>query len=263
VTTGAYKRPIIAIGWDVRGWRSRDQAVAVAAFDSHSSNLNWLGVSGQFQFVPYKPLSLSSLIEPAVGSQLAITDLEDATVVVGIDAPLAFPIPFMSLLRSNNAAEYYPPDKEINNSFAYRDCEKWIFEQFSKKPLSATFDKLGNNATLAMCMANSLKSEGFQLIPQEVTSSDHAVIEVYPGIVKRGQKKSDRVIGPVERHIPTNLVPGTDQYDAAICAILAATFAGRGADLGLPDLVGPESTFDLSEGWIYGLPADYVRAESR
>ena len=100
------------------------------------------------------------------------------------------------------------------------------------------------------------------LVPQQTASSGHALIEVYPGIVKRGRKKTDRAIRSVEQHIPPQLVPGSDQYDAAICAILAATFAGKGPELGLPDLTGPESGYDPREGWIYGLPADFVRREA-
>jgi hypothetical protein len=57
-------------------------------------------------------------------------------------------------------------------------------------------------------------------------------------------------------------VPGTDEYDAAVCAILAAVFAGKGNALGLPGLVGPQAGYDPAEGWIYGLPAEYVRAWS-
>lgn len=262
MTIRSDNKQVIAIGWDVRGWRSRDQAVAVLAFDDDSSSLHWLGVSGQFQFSVDKPLGLSSLIEPAIGGQLDSINLKNTQIVIGIDAPLAFPRKFVELFLAKNESTIFPPDKEINNSLAYRDCERWVYEQHSKKPLSAAFDKLGNNATLALCMAQSLKTEGFKIIPLDVNTSDRAVIEVYPGITKRGKKKIDRAIKSVDRHIPAKLSPGTDQYDAAICAILAATFAGKGSDLELPDLVPPDSRFDNNEGWIYGLPADFVSAES-
>ena len=112
-----------------------------------------------------------------------------------------------------------------------------------------------------MCMTQALGSEGFEFVPRDTAASARAVIEVYPGITKRGKKKSDRAIAPVERHLPDHLVPGTDTYDAAICAILAAVLAGRGGDLGLPDLVGPQPGYNPAEGWIYGLPADYMRAQ--
>ena len=109
---------------------------------------------------------------------------------------------------------------------------------------------------LAYCEA------GFRIVPIEADRADHAVIEVYPAIAKRGNKKSDRAVASVERHIPDHLTPGTDPYDAAVCAILAAVHAGQGKVLGLPDLEGPQPGYDPAEGWIYGLPADHVRAQS-
>jgi predicted nuclease with RNAse H fold len=262
VTPGTDQLAVVAIGWDVRGWRSRDQAVAVLAFDAPSGPPEWLGISGQFQLATGEPLGLSALIEPATGKRLDSASLMAARVVVGIDAPLAFPRRFIELLGEGGQSMCCPPNKEIDNAFAYRDCERWIHERFSKKPLSATFDKLGNNATLALCMARSLNQQGYDLVPQQAASSRHALIEVYPGIAKRGRKKTDRAIRSVEQHIPPQLVPGSDQYDAAVCAILAATFAGKGRALGLPDLTGPESGYDPREGWIYGLPADFVRREA-
>ena len=255
-------KPVIAIGWDVRGWRGSDQAVAILSFDTGSSTPHWLGVSGGFRLEPGEPPGLHSLVGQVPGDPLAGLDLTGAAVVVGIDAPLAFPSRFVSLMKSESVSGYCPPGREIDNVFAYRDCERWIFEQHARKPLSATFDRLGNNATLAMCMAQALGEEGFQVVPRQAGASGRAVIEVYPGISKRGNKKIDRAITPVERHMPVDLVPGTDQYDAAICAILAAVYAGKGRGLGLPDLVGLQPGYGPDEGWIYGLPADYVQAQS-
>ena len=255
-------KPVIAIGWDVRGWRGGDQAVAILSFGAGSSAPEWLGISERFQFVPGEPLSLQSLVGQVPGESLSALDLAGAAVVVGIDAPLAFPARFVSLLKSENQSAYCPPGREIDNVFAYRDCERWILEKHAKKPVSATYDKLGNNATQAMCLAQALGEEGFRVVPQETSVSELAVIEVYPGITKRGKKKSDRAIAPVECHLPDNLVPGTDPYDAAICAILAAVFAGKGGELGLPGLVDLQPGYDAAEGWVYGLPAEYVRAHS-
>lgn len=263
MSTDVKNKAVIAIGWDVRGWRGSDQAVAVLSFGAGRSRPEWLGVSGRFRFAPGKPLGMHSLLGPLPGVRLPEPDSAGATVVVGIDAPLAFPARFVALMQSENSSGYCPPDREIDNVFAYRDCERWIREQHARKPLSAAFDRLGNNATLAMCLAQALGAQGFQLVPQQAVASDRAIIEVYPGITKRGKKKTDRAIAPVERYIPDNLVPGTDLYDAAICAILAAVFAGKGRALGLPELVGPEPGYDTAEGWIYGLPSAYVRAQSR
>ena len=153
-----------------------------------------------------------------------------------------------------------PSPTEIENPFAYRDCERWVHQEFGKKPLSAAFDKLGNNATLAITVARALRKEGFSLLPQDANTAEKAVIEVYPAIVKRGAKKIDRAIGALEKHIPHELEPGTDIYDAAICALIGAIHAGWGADHGLPALTSIPDGYDPKEGWIYSLPAEYVKA---
>ena len=76
-------------------------------------------------------------------------------VSLAIDAPLAFPRAFHGLLQGKLATEQVPED-EMTNPYAYRDCERWLHEQYGKKPMSASFDKLGNNATLAAVYNSTL-----------------------------------------------------------------------------------------------------------
>ena len=99
-------KPLIAIGWDVRGWRGSDQAVAMLSFAAGSSTPVWLGVSGRFQFEPGEQFGLRSLLAPVPGERLHDPDLAGATVVAGIDAPLAFPARFVSLMKSENQSGY-------------------------------------------------------------------------------------------------------------------------------------------------------------
>ena len=252
----------VAIGWDVRGWCSRGQAVAVLALEVPDNPPAWLGVSAPFQLPTGEPLGLAALLAPAVDAQQQADIRQADSIVIGIDAPLAFPRKLVELLATDNMTTCNPPAREITNPLAYRDCERWIHRHFHKKPLSAAFDRIGNNATLAICMARALQAEGFALVPHQVADAAHAVIEVYPGIVKRGQKKTDPAIPPLQQLVPGSLVPGTDPYDAAICALLAASFAGLGAQLGLPAPTGPAPGYDPAEGWIYALPADFVQAHS-
>ena len=256
------KFSLVAIGWDVRGWCSREQAVAVLAFDTPGGQPVWLGVSGPFQLTAGETLGLAALLKPLLDTQQQAAVRAAESVVIGIDAPLAFPRPLVDLLAGEAWTACCPPAREITNPLAYRDCERWIHAQFHKKPLSATFDRIGNNATLAMCMVRALQAEGFALVPQQAATAGHAVIEVYPGIVKRGRKKVDPAIRPLQQHLPAALEPGTDAYDAAICALLTASWAGQGGQLGLPATTGPEPGFDPAEGWIYGLPAEFVQAHS-
>jgi len=248
---------VIAIGWDVRGWRSRDQVVAVAAV--RNQKFEWLGISRPFQFGANTALDFDSLLIPAIGVEMTKDAKRGEQIIVAIDAPLAFPIALKQLLNGTSFP-CTPPEREIDNKLAYRDCERWVANQFAKKPLSASFDKLGNNASLAICVALGLGSDGFSIVPQDCASHTKSVIEVYPGIMKRGSTRSDHAIEPIARHIPSNLNPGTDSYDAAICAILAAVHGGVGNILGLPDLVPPNDANDPKEGWIYGLPSEFVES---
>jgi predicted nuclease with RNAse H fold len=248
---------IVAIGWDVRGWRGKQQAVAVLKFEKYREHPQWW-VSDDFQFQPGQSFRLSSLVSRATGTEKTHWLEQVDKIVVGIDAPLAFPRAFIDLL-TNNKTSITPSSTEMENPLAYRDCERWIYKQFGKKPLSATFDKLGNGATLALSLAHALVQEGFQLVPQTANDADRAIIEVYPAIHKIEPRRVAAAIEPIHRLIPTNVAVGTDQYDAAICAILAALHAGCEDDLGLPSVTDIQEGFDPAEGWIYALPADYVR----
>lgn len=249
---------IISIGWDVRGWRGKQQAVAV--LEIKRSKLHW-SVSDDFQFEPGSTLDLSSLLMPALGEQYS-QRLDNANqVVLAIDAPLAFPQALTRLLTDSNAV-FEVASSEISNPLAYRDCERWIYKQYGKKPLSASFDKLGNGATLAISMAHALKRSGFELMPQYRGNTTRSIIEVYPGLHKMQHRRNALAIPPLHRHIPEDIMPGTDQYDAAICAILGAVYAGCGSQLGLPGLVDLQQGYDPQSGWVYSLPVEFVQAHN-
>jgi hypothetical protein len=250
---------IIAIGWDVRGWRGKQQAVTVLQMDLSSENPEpeWW-VSNDFQFEQGDPLCLASLLKPALGDgYLSMIESADR-IVIGIDASLAFPRGFIELLN-NPSSEFVPSASEIENPLAYRDCERWIYQTHGKKPLSAAFDKLGNGATLAMALCNGLRKEGFSVIPQDADRSKRAVIEVYPALVKREPRRVSAAIDVIHQLIPHDIEAGTDQYDAAICALLAADHAGAGPKLGLPELTGFDNNLDRSEGWVYAFAPEFIK----
>lgn len=253
-------RSTVALGWDVRGWRGDKQAVAVARVVG-GRDLEWLGVSPYFRFPADEPLGLESLLHPLREPNVFDAVGEADRLVVAIDAPLSFPVAFGRLLR-HERQDLTPPTREIDNLLAYRDCERWIQREFGK-PLSASFDKLGNNATLAIAMTHQLRREGFSIRPFDRKDGEREVIEVYPRTAKAGPTKESPVIQPLMRLLPTGLKPGTDKYDAAICALLGLVFAGFGRSLGLPDLVGPDpEQFEEDEGWIYALPSGFVHGFS-
>lgn len=244
---------LIGVGWDVRGWQSRKQATAVARFRRESKQIEWLGVSELFRFTVGSAPGFIELAEPAVGLELAQQLFSHEHITIAIDAPLSFPISFQHLIEGK-AKELSVPEREIENKLAYRDCERWVKEHYNKKPLSAPFDKLGNNASLAISVAQNLEKQHFMKVPQTSLQSKRAVIEVYPGLVKTGTERILPAIPELEKYIPKSLEVGTDQYDAAICALLALLFQGVGSYIDLPELVPIHEGFNSVEGWIYTFP---------
>lgn len=215
---------IIAIGWDVRGWQSREQAVAVAAL--HDGGLSWPGLAKAFDFETGRRPGPDRLVDATANPELERCIERAGRVVVAIDAPLAFPRAFTELQLGRGRQERMP--SEIENPLAYRDCDRWIRNAHGKKPLSAAFDRLGNPATLAMTVSAALREAGYRVVPIDGGPADRSVIEVYPGVHKRGAARIDAAIEPLARHLPDGVDPGSDLYDAAICAVLGLVFAGGG-----------------------------------
>jgi len=249
----AERGEIYALGWDVRGWRSRDQATAVARLVPGTEEVEWIGVSSPFQFQADTQPGVSDLLRPAVGDRAEACIRDAHTFVVAIDALLSFPDELTRLLNNDDAMSTVP-SMEIDNPFAYRYCERWVHETFGRKPLSATFDKLGNNATLAIAISQSLEREGFTCIPQSGTDAPRSVIEVYPALVKQPGNGPQEAFPQIARHLPRGLEIGSDPYDAAICAIVGLAFSGEHDRLGLEPVIQPPDDLDVGEGWIYTVP---------
>ena len=250
--------PFYSVGWDVRGWQSKQQAVAIARLGA--DGLSW-GISRPFRLPPGQPVTIQALTSAVSTEEASLVD-RARRVVVAIDAPLGFPVGLLRFLTQPEET-VTPPKIEIRSRLAYRDCERWVKDEFNKKPLSAAFDKLGSNATLAMTLMRHARAAGFTVMPFGDTPSDRTIIEVYPGIAKRAHKKNERAIEAVERWMPNGPVPGSDEYDACICAILGLVFGGAGPILGLPNLIPPPRDRQdqaKREGWIYALPASFVHA---
>ncbi|PJG60498.1 DUF429 domain-containing protein [Aeromonas cavernicola] len=238
----------IGVGWDVRGWQGSAQAVAVVGWQANSDELHWLGVSPLFRLSSRVVPDLAALLLPALHSESSLMQVTRcAKLALGIDAPLAFPRGFCELL-AGNAQPCAIPEREIDNRYAYRDCERWLYQHYGKKPLSASFDRLGNNATLVLSMLPQFAD--LQLVPKQVPQSDRAVLEVYPALAKVAGKAS-AVRPELTALLPEAVEVGTDRYDAAICALLALQYAAGGAVSCLPPLVAPPAGMARDEGWIY------------
>ncbi|MGL4716434.1 MAG: DUF429 domain-containing protein, partial [Aeromonas sp.] len=168
-------------------------------------------------------------------------------LALGIDAPLAFPRALRDLLNGQPRS-CAVPEREIDNPYAYRDCERWLYQQYGKKPLSATFDRLGNNATLALSMLPQLSD--LQLVPKVQEQASRAVLEVYPALTKVAGKASP-ARPALAALLPAEVLVGTDRYDAALCALMALQYAADGKVAALPKLVSPPGEMARDEGWVY------------
>ncbi len=250
---------LIGIGWDVRGWQSDKQHIAVAQLEPGLDNINWLGISEPFKFNAGPMPPLLDLLIPAIGSTLAIEIAKVNSMTLAIDAPLAFPKKLTALLNNTNANHSRVPERAIDNPYGYRDCERWVHEQYNKRAGSATFDQMGNLATLAMSVSQNLTKEGFSLIPQQSTQSHRSIIEVYPALVKTDFLRNSPAIAEIDQLIPNELEYGSDEYDSAICAVMALLFQGAESQLNLPSLITKPAGLDSLEGWIYCLPRDDLK----
>ena len=141
-------RRVLGIGWDVGGWRGNGQGIAVVEWADNSPQ--WLGSPTSF--------SLSNLVEDWGVDDLVRRSwpeapqdiLNNREVVLAIDAPLGFPIAFRDLLGGGPGPSIDLKNPEIENRLAYRETDRNIHRTFRKRPLSASFDRIGNPATVAI-----------------------------------------------------------------------------------------------------------------
>ena len=152
------RQPVLGVGWDVGGWIGRKQAVAIAKWDDHSAQ--WRGTPVRFSIADLgESWSVDDLVRyawPEAPSEI----LQTHELVMAIDAPLSFPVAFSELLAQRSTPSIDPRVAEIDNPLAYRETDRHIYRTFLTKPLSGSFDKLGNNATVAMVHTRRLSTAG-------------------------------------------------------------------------------------------------------
>ncbi|CDX02977.1 Hypothetical protein DPCES_3090 [Desulfitobacterium hafniense] len=249
---------IIGIGWDVGGWAGDKQGIAAVQWNLDSDTIDWIGIPRQIS------IPIGSMITPNyIVSQITESSNPDfdneSQVIIGVDAPLGYPTDFLKLL-SGNLSNFTRPQREIDNSLAYRETDKHIFNEFNKKPLSHVFDKLGNNSTVAITHIQYWQDYGYSIHPRNKSVNDQKVIiEVYPALVK--SSRSSEAKDPIKQLLPSNLQTGTDAYDAAICAIMAIAYGAEGRLRNIPKLIEPPTISEaiMAEGWIYHLPIGACR----
>ena len=247
------RKKIISIGWDVGGWMGDNHGFAISSGDLTEGTLSWLGEPTELGIPPGSIFSLDEIISEVVEKESV--GLERDRVTLGIDAPLGFPEGFADLL-CRNRHDFTRPEKEIYNELAYRETDRFIYEEFDKKPLSAVFDRLGTNCTAALVHVRRwINQYGFIHQPSDEAGQNN-IYEVYPALVKKRGSSTARP--EFAELLPKNITPGTDAYDAALCSIMALGAESGGTIPEVPELVGPSEINERirEEGWIYHPPLD-------
>ncbi|UCZ54973.1 DUF429 domain-containing protein [Bacillus shivajii] len=243
---------VIGIGWDVGGWMGKNHGVAVCEWNCRTNTIQWRGKPAATSLAENSLTSLEKMVQVCDHEMNVNKDHEDTLIAIGIDAPLGYPREFTQLLQGEMPS-VTKPKREIDNTLAYRATDQEIHRVFGKKPLSATFDRIGNNATVAMLHARLWeKDHGFKVYPisDQNVDDNRIMIEVYPALLKA--KRFEEVFEPYREFMPAGTEVGTDAYDACICALYAIAFGTNGALL--PNLAHPPKHLKervKEEGWVY------------
>ncbi|QQK80005.1 DUF429 domain-containing protein [Salicibibacter cibi] len=249
-TTNMMPTKVIGIGWDVGGWMGNNHGIAICVWDRITNTVDWIGVPNEIA-IPSSGISFHHLIHAV---DPTFTFDKHSLLIIGIDAPLGYPKTFTRFINGESIS-LEKPDREIENPLAYRYTDQVIYEKFGKKPLSATFDRIGNNSTVAIYHARKWQKENnFKVYPMGKPDKEDQkmMIEVYPALVKAS--KTSEADTFLNKYLPSNVQPGTDAYDACICALYAIAFGTNG--LLLPALAHPSEhakKLAKEEGWIYYL----------
>jgi hypothetical protein len=260
-TPGFKERPILSIGWDVGGWVGSKQGIAVAIFGT--TGIEWPGRPASFALSQLPSnYGITHFIRQA-WTDAPSDILTTHRLVIAIDAPLGFPLAFTELLNQRPVPAFDPGGPEITNRLAYRATDRHIFDTLGKKPLSPSFDKLGNNATVAMVHVRRWRDQyNIPISPFDTCTPDGAVIiEVYPALAKI--KGESVCYSPMQRLLPAVVTAGSDECDAAICAVLGVAFALDCTSEMLPRLVGPTDDIRVRNSslrWIYHVPPAWLPA---
>ena len=246
---------LYALGWDVGGWMGKNNSFVLLECNRKNNKLNWYYNADNYQLDEGELFELETIFNNLVNKPL----LEDVDLVLGIDAPLTFPKKFINFL--NDEKKYITkPELEIFNPLAFRATDRYIYRQYGKKPLSATFDRLGNNATVAMSHIRYWQEKlDIEVNNLQFNKKSVNVIETYPALLKPGKYK--KAFPKIHKLIPEQINKGTDNYDAALCALMALQFGFNNNYDGLPSLVYPPQKKQIykDEGWIYHFALDNLK----
>lgn len=255
------------LGWDVGGWEGSKDGLAALQW-SKPGQLQLLAAPTKTRLKPQ--IAAGELTFERMLALCADTASADRPVL-GIDAPLGWPAEFTRLVADEPADPpfYLPAENgEINNHLAYRISDRIVYQLSGKKPMSAVFDRLGNNATKAVtaCRLLLANNDNTILATGRMPVAQHVIIEVYPALWKRHASKASRLNNKAAQALTNCDLPpaGSDERDAVLAALTAACYdnQARGLQRNLPALytadehTAPSDRDDLasviaSECWTY------------
>jgi len=267
------------LGWDVGSWMCSGtswDALRLLCYDENGLAevhiANWQGRVNLLKKMKFQP-KLASLVD-LLGVQFQAKD----KLVIGVDAPLGWPVAFQELTNSGERLtsgkedpQFGVGDSFISNPLVYRKTEQFLKnELLPRRPLSAVADGIGGHASKAQYMLKCMReSRGifycppFDRPPFDIPGNEIpsvTIIEVYPSASKASDSYTGKSILWSEGREYNNFEQREDSIDAMHCALTAACYAatvGILDDESIPKVWLPEDAEEnnlitiQSEGWIY------------
>jgi hypothetical protein len=258
---------IYFIGCDMGGWHTeKGDALAVCKWDG-ATLVHVDAQKGSFFYPVEDDGPVAAVIQQARA--------EEARVVIGIDAALAWPRKFVQLVIAAPAATHLPAfalGDSIDNPYLYRETERFVKQHImtgaNERPLTAPGDKFGNNSSKAQGLVTWFRNQlaGVYRPPfdawdsAEATKRRYTLIEVYPAASMK-LATFRQLVWPT--HVQTmDDVGNTDIGDAKRCAMTAVCYANMlgmlGPQQGYPSVFTPDdagNSYDQDairqEGWIF------------
>lgn len=255
---------IYFIGCDMGGWHGKNDGFAVCKYKN-----------GKLTHICEEKGSLFFPVSECVSEVIKQARDDNAQIIIGIDAALAWPVKFVKLANSAPAADHLPnfqPDGAINNPYLYRETERFIREKVrrgkNENPLSASGDKFGNNSSKGQALVAWFKKEcGKELYrpPFDEWNQDKAkkakytLLEVYPTASMKSKDFSQ--LEWLSANISMGKVGDGDIADAKRAAMTCACYAATvGKTKGnYPKVYAPSDADSekynveaiKKEGWIF------------
>lgn len=266
----------LGVGWDAAGMLGNKQAMAIYQCDpTDNSEIKFLG-SNTFSFNDTDssiPLDLEEFFHFHDNYS---SDHSDWHKVLAIDSPFSFPSGFKQWVQDKDSQTLSDSgssggDRSKLETFfydiGYRETDRYIQDKFkdrfsNSRPFSPVYSMITNQVILVKSHLNRWQETNQAIIqPKDGHSKTKTnVLEVYPKLLKEDGKSDGPVTEAYRSYLKdTSIEPGSDQYDAALCAIHALGYESGDQLANLDPLVTREEVLQQSdqwefppeEGWIY------------